>query len=184
MRLKTPYAKVIRNLCCYLVFGLALAHGQELDGPKHTFNDPLLDNMVGRWVLTGEVAGHSARHLVEAEWVPNHQFLRIHEKDDASPMASVPSYEAIIMVGYDNTSERYVVHWVDIYGGRFSETLGYGSRSGDDITLTFEYPDGPFHTTFRWRPDSRSWEWMMQQKNKEGKWTQFADLILVPAGKK
>ena len=60
------------------------------------------------------------------------------------------------MIGYDHTSERYVAHWMDIYGGRFSETLGYGVRSGDQIEFVFEYPDGPFHTTFRWLPEKNA----------------------------
>ena len=173
--------KIARILCCCLAVMWGVAHGQDLDGPKHTFNDPLLDNMVGTWTLTGKVAGREARHSVTAEWVLNHQFLRIHEKDELPPTNVPPGYEAMVMVGYDNTSDRYVVHWIDIYGGRFSETLGYGTRTGNDIALTFEYPDGPFHTTFRWRPESKTWEWLMQQKNKQGQWTEFADLTLVPA---
>jgi hypothetical protein len=30
-------------------------------------------------------------------------------------------YEAMVFIGYDNTSERYVAHWIDIFGGRFSK---------------------------------------------------------------
>jgi len=177
-------AKPTWILCCYFAFGWAVAQGQELDGPKHIFDDPLLNNMLGSWTLSGNIANRPARHSVQAEWVLNHQFLRIHEKDDAPSTNGLPGYEALVMVGYDNMSERYVVHWLDIYGGRFSETLGYGSRKGNDISLTFEYPDGPFHTTFRWKPDAKRWEWTMEAKNKEGNWTQFAAVTLVPAGKR
>jgi hypothetical protein len=166
-------------LCCCLAL-----QAQDLDGPRHMFNDPLLDNMVGSWTLSGTILGRPAKHSLDAEWVLNHQFLRIHEKDLAGPADISPAYEAIVMVGYDNTSERYVVHWMDIYGGRYSETLGYGSRAGSEMALNFEYPDGPFHTTFRWKPESKQWEWTMQQKNKAGSWTQFADLILAPGGRK
>ena len=59
---------------------------------------------------------------VKAEWVLNHQFLLVHIKDGSSP----PIYEAMVFIGYDNTSERCVAHWIDVFGGRFSETLGYG----------------------------------------------------------
>jgi hypothetical protein len=151
----------------------------ELDGPQHTFRDPLLDNLVGTWKLTGKVMGRNASHTVQAEWVLNHQFLRIHETDNTPPAkdGQIP-YEAMVMVGYDNSSERYVAHWTDVYGGRFSETLGYGSRSGNEIRFVFEYPDGPFHTTFRWKPDTEQWEWLMQTKDKSGQWKDFADLVL------
>jgi hypothetical protein len=165
-----------------LAFCIArICFSQDLDGPKQVFRDALLDNLTGNWTLAGKVMGHSADHTVQAEWVLNHQFLRIHEKA-ANPTHddSVP-YEAIIMVGYDNASERYVAHWNDIYGGRFSETLGYGTRVGDEIRFVFEYPDGPFHTTFRWLPDSRQWKWLMQTKNKSGQWTEFADMTLSRA---
>jgi hypothetical protein len=157
------------------------APSQDLDGPTHVFRDPLLDNMVGTWNLAGNVVGRPATHLVEAEWVLNHQFLRIHEKDQTPAANGSVPYEAIIMVGYDNASDRYVVHWNDIYGGRFSETLGYGTRSGDEIRLVFEYPDGPFHTTFRWLPDAHRWNWHMQSKDKTGNWKDFADLNLTRA---
>jgi len=44
------------------------------------------------------------------------------------------------------------------------------------IRFIFEYPDSPLHTTFRWSPEKDSWEWLMEQKDKDGKWTSFADL--------
>jgi hypothetical protein len=147
------------------------------DSPHHTFQDDLLDKMTGRWKLTGTVRGQSVEHVVEAQWTLNHQFLQVHEKDAATP----PGYEANPMIGYDNTSERYVAHWLDIYGGRVSETLGYGTRSGDQIEFVFEYPDGPFRTTFRWIGDKKQWQWQMRNKNSAGKWVDFADLTLTPA---
>jgi hypothetical protein len=86
----------------------------------------------------------------------------------------------MVMVGYDNASERYVAHWTDVFGGRFSETLGYGKRSGNDIEFIFEYPDGPFHTTFRWNPEPQQWQWLMRGKSdKDGKWFEFGDMRLT-----
>jgi len=174
--------------CFTAVLALALAFpplravSQDLDGQQHIFTDALLDNLTGTWHLTGKVMGRNADHTVEAEWVLNHQFLRIREKDqNAAPNGAVP-YEAMIMVGYDNTSERYVAHWNDVYGGRFSETLGYGTREGNAIRFVFEYPDGPFHTTFRWHPESRQWTWSMETK-KSGQWSEFATLSLARPAK-
>jgi len=111
--------------------------------------------------------------------VLNHQFLRLHEKTEASAPTSERRYEAIWFLGYDPVSDRYVLHLLDVFGGRFSETLGYGTRDGDSIRFVFEYPDGPFHTTYRWRPETGTWQWLMEQKDKEGKWTNFADLKLA-----
>lgn len=153
---------------------------QELDGPTRIFRDTLLDNMTGTWNLTGKIMGRTADHVVQAEWVLHHQFFRIHEKDNSGANVAVP-YEAMVMIGYDNASDRYVVHWNDIYGGRFSETLGYGTQVGDEIRLVFEYPDGPLHTTFRWLPEAHRWQWRMQNRDKTGNWVDFADLTLVRA---
>lgn len=140
-------------------------------GQTMFFGDPLLDNRIGACQFTGRVLGRNADHTVEVQWVLNHQFLRIQEKDrNPAATGSVP-YEAMILVGYDDTSERYV--------GRFSETLGYGTRFGDDIRFVFECPDGPFHTTFRWHPDSRQWTWLMETKNKSGQGSEFANLTLA-----
>jgi len=144
------------------------------------WQDDLVNRMTGTWKLTGPLLGVEAHHTVTAEWVLNHQFLRIHEKTSEGAPESERRYEAIWFLGYDPTSERYVLHLLDIYGGRFSETLGYGVRDGNTIRFVFEYPDGPFHTTFRWSPQDDSWQWLMEQKEK-GKWSTFADLKLVRA---
>jgi Protein of unknown function (DUF1579) len=148
---------------------------ESLDGPSRIFQDPLLNNLVGEWQLKRQIGGRAAENAVTVEWVLNHQFLRIHMKDVKTPS----SYEAMVFVGYDNTSERYVVHWIDVFGGRFSETLGYGSRNGNAIKFVFEYPDGPFHNTFRWNPQTKSWRFLMEQKNRDGKWVTFAEDTLM-----
>jgi len=142
-------------------------------------SEDLADHMTGTWELAGQIMGRAAHHEVQAEWVLNHQFLRIHEKTQVNAPASERRYEAIWFLGYDPVSERYVLHLLDLFGARFSETLGYGTRDGDAIRFVFEYPDGPFHTTYRWAPEKDSWQWLMEQKDKSGKWANFADLKLT-----
>jgi hypothetical protein len=170
--------RLVTALLLALLFLPVATISQDLDGPTHIFRDTLLDNMTGSWNLSGKILGRPADHLVQGEWVLNHQFFRIHEKDSTGANVAVP-YEAMVMIGYDNASDRYVVHWTDVYGGRFSETLGYGTQVGNEIRLVFEYPDGPFHTTFRWLPDAHRWQWRMQSRDKTGKWVDFADLTLT-----
>jgi hypothetical protein len=159
-----------------VMMGAALA---QTDGPNNPLNDSLLDNMVGNWALTGKIAGLDAVHEVTADWVLNHQFLRIHERDPkpSTPGARKP-YEAMIFVGYDNAEKKYVVHWLDVFGGHFS-ARAYGTRDGDAIKFVFEYPDGPFHTTFTWKPESRTWNWYMEQKDQRGQWKTFGDMTLM-----
>jgi hypothetical protein len=150
-----------------------------IDGPGAVFADPLLEQMVGHWRMTGTLLGRPANHAIDVQWVLNHQFLQIHEVGETDPKTGKPQYEALPTIGYDSLSERYVAHWIDVFGGRFSETLGYGRRSGDRIDFVFEYPDGPFHTQFAWDKAAGQWHWRMEQKNGSGQWKPFADLTLA-----
>jgi hypothetical protein len=143
------------------------------------WRDSLADHMAGIWKLDGQLMGREAHHEVHADWVLNHQFLRLHEKTAAEAPKSEQPYEAFWFLGYDRVSGRYVLHLMDIFGARYSETLGYGTRDGNQIHFVFDYPDGPFHTTFIWNPQKDTWEWLMEQKGKSGKWTRFADLKLT-----
>jgi hypothetical protein len=143
------------------------------------WRDDLVDHMVGAWKLQGQVMGRDAHHQIEAEWVLNHQFLRIHEKTETGAPGSEKRYEAIWFLGYDPVSERYVLHLLDVFGGRFSETLGYGVRDSNAIRFVFEYPDGPFRTVFEWSSEKDTWQWLMTQKDKDGKWTNFGDFQLT-----
>ena|SRR5579863_8141219 len=143
------------------------------------WRDSLVDRLEGTWKLEGQVMGREAHHQVTAEWILNHQFLRIHEKTSADAPGTERPYEALWFLGYDSISERYVLHLVDVFGARYSETLGYGTRDGNRIRFVFEYPDGPFHTTYRWNPVDQTWQWLLEQKDKNGKWTVFADLKLT-----
>ncbi|HSB10368.1 MAG TPA: hypothetical protein VLM38_12845, partial [Blastocatellia bacterium] len=122
----------------------------------------------------GTVMKRAVQYNIHADWSLNHQFLELHLKDAGTPSA----YEARVFIGYDNASERYVAHWIDVFGGRWSETLGFGARSGNAVKFVFEYPDGPFHTTFTWNPDTSTWNLLMQQKDKSGKWNVFGEQVL------
>jgi hypothetical protein len=168
-----------------LIFALALAafsqsKPEPLDGPNRPFHDDLLDNLQGRWKLKGTIVGHPGDADLDAAWTLNHQFLKLHEKGTAA-IPGRTMYEADVYLGHDNASERYVAHWIDIYGGRFSETLGYGTRAGNTIRFVFEYPDGPFHNTFTWNPEAKSWRFLLEQKNDQGKWSVFADRTATKA---
>lgn len=153
--------------------------GQDgLDGRGHVLKDELLDKLAGNWKSTGKIGNRVVGYQIKADWTLQHQFLEVHMTDAASP----PAYEARVFIGYDNTSERYVAHWIDVFGGRWSETLGYGTRSGNAIRFVFEYPDGPFHTTFTWAAETGTWKMMMQQKEKTGNWAVFSEQELRKAG--
>jgi hypothetical protein len=162
-------------LCSVLMAVSAAGQQPELplDGPQRTFQDPLFEQLTGTWTMVGTVRSRPATYSLRAEWVLNHQFLRLEMRDVAEP----PAYQATVYIGYDNASERYVAHWLDAGGGRFSETLGFGKRIGNAVLLVFEYPDGPFHTTFTFDPDAKGWSVLMEDRGK-GAWREFAHYAL------
>ena len=176
---KSLLVTIILCLSCAASVTNLVSAQQPLDGRDRIFKDELLDNLAGDWKITRRFKTRTSENTATVEWVLNHQWLLIKMRDVNSP----PQYEANIYVGYDNTSDRYVAHWIDFFGGRFSETLGYGTRNGNSIKFVFEYPDGPFLNTFTWSPEKKSWTFLMQQKDNAGKWTLFAEDTLVRSNK-
>jgi hypothetical protein len=130
------------------------------------WQDGLVSHLAGSWKLEGKVTSSNAHHDVQVDWVLDRQFLRIQEKTSANAPAAERRYDSIWYLGYDPISERYVLHLMDTFGARFSETIGYGTREGDQIKFVFEYPDGPFHNTYSWNVAENTWRWQMEQKTK------------------
>ena len=156
---------------------LLFAAGLFAQAPPAPSNDGLLDKMVGRWSLTGPVAGQQAHHDIEAAWALNHQFLRIHEQANAKE-GDRGGYEAWVFVGYDAKKQQYVAHWLDVFGGGGADAVGLGRREGDAIVFTFNYAGGAFETTFRWNPADRTWQWLMRSRDSSGQWKEFGKMTL------
>ncbi len=60
---------------------------------------PLLDRMVGRWVMRGTIARRSVVHDVEATWVLAHHYIRIHEVSREKNTEGQPEYESMVFIG-------------------------------------------------------------------------------------
>ena len=157
----------------------ALAHGvlasplaasaQQVDGPGSRFEDDLISNLQGRWLLTRQIRGTEVQNRVTATWVLNHQFLQVHMKDVKEP----PTYEAIVFIGYVYATKQYVAHWTDTFGGKFS-AMGTGTRIMNSVEFRFEYPDGPFFNTFTWNPATRQWSFRLESQDSTGSRRLFA----------
>lgn len=143
---------------------------QPVDGPHVQFEDPLLDQLTGEWKLSRKIGNRLEENRVKAEWILNHQFLQIHMEDVKSP----PRYEALVLIGYDHEHGRYVVYWLDTFGGQFSEK-GTGTRAGNSIRFVFQYPDGLLHNTFTWNAESQTWRSVIEQHDEQGQWSVFAE---------
>jgi hypothetical protein len=167
----TLIERVVAGLCLAALWTIPAGHA---DGPAQPgqgrLDDPLLQNLVGSWTVTRKIRGTIARNTLEAEWVLQHQFVQLHMKDVATPS----EYEALVLIGFDGSTRRYVAHWCDNFGAQYSG-VGYGTRRGGVIEFVFNYADGPFHNTFTWDAESRTWTFLMEAEGKDGKRTFFAE---------
>jgi hypothetical protein len=151
---------------------------QQYYGPQESLSDPLLDQLTGAWLVTGTVREIPIKYTLTGEWVLKHQFVRLDMRDELTP----PSYEASVFIGFDSATRMYVAHWLDAWGGRFSETLGFGAKSGPTIRFRFDYPDGPCQTTFTLNPD-KTWTLSMVDRDKAGNSRQLAQYSLQRSGR-
>lgn len=161
-----------RVLFPLILLGATLLAQQGPGVPQPAFQNDLLDQLVGIWDLSGEVRNQPVRERVYAQWVLGHHFMLVHRKQVDGP------YEAYTYIGYDAISERLVAHLVDTFGGRGSETLGYGIRTGDKIQFVFEYPTGPYHYTMSFDSKEKTWQFLLESKNTRGQWTTFSTQTL------
>ena len=80
----------------------------------------------------------------------------MEEKTSSDAPATESHYDAVWFLGYDSVSERYVLHLMDTFGGRFSETIGYGNRAGNQLRAYLNILDGTFKNTYSWNSDNTS----------------------------
>ena len=153
------------------------------DGRDAKFEDPLLDKLVGNWRVVRKFGdGRTAENTVRVGWVLNHQFLELHYLDVATP----PQYEAMAFVGFDHKMSRYVMHWLDVFGGRASGVIAYGTldEAAHSIYFTFNNPDGSqLMNAYAFDPATKNWTSVMRQKSK-GPWSLFAEDKFTPLAPK
>lgn len=70
-------------------------------------NSPLLDHLAGQWVLSGTIAGGPVTHDVDADWVLDHHYLRIHEVSRDKNDQGKPKYEALVFIGWNEKPKQY-----------------------------------------------------------------------------
>ena len=150
-------------------------------GQEPCFEDALLDQMAGNWVMEGTIAGAETTHDIAAEWVLGHMYLRLHEVSREKGEGGAPAYEAIVFLGWDKPSSRYACLWLDSTGGGnlSAQAIGYAKPDGDDLAFVFNAGDGSiFLTTFKYSREADSWDWLMDIE-RGGKRTPFARVSLT-----
>jgi hypothetical protein len=152
-----------------LFLALALAKAQ---GPPPALQDRFLDNFVGEWRVERKRSnGRTAETSVRGEWVLKHQFIELHY----GHADAVPGYEALVFIGFDEADKTYVCHWVDVFGGRYSE-LGRGKIDSLMLSIEFRFvpKDGELTNKFTFDPETKTWTSLIRQTEK-GEWKTFAE---------
>lgn len=131
------------------------------DTTDKRFHDDLLDHLVGKWDVSATVHGEKFTLDREAEWVMNHQYLRIYEKSrQVVSWLKIP-FERTIFIGYNHRSKRYIVYELTVHGGDSPiepEGFTYGTRTGNELkTVITNGSDLVIHQSFTWEPASGLW---------------------------
>lgn len=165
----------------YRSFALGVLISFSALAQPSTFQDPLLDHMIGKWVLQGTIAGRNTTHDIVSEWVLGHQYMRIQEVSREKDARNQPAYEAIILIGWDPQSSQYTCLWLDNTGAWdfTSQAIGRAKRSGDAVTFRFGSNDGSsVNTTFSYNKNADAWQWSIDNET-GGKIQAFARVRLT-----
>ena len=142
--------------------------------------EPLLDRMIGKWVLRGTMAGGEATYDIDAEWVLNRGYVRLHEVSRDLGANGAPNYEAFVFISWDQKSAEYTCLLLDSAGGGISaDSMGRAKPSTDTIPFLFKLSNGhTFHTTLIYDGAAGTWRWVMDDEA-GGKLHPFARVTLT-----
>jgi hypothetical protein len=163
----------------FLIGSFCPAQTQDV---KPSSPQELLDRLAGRWVLQGAIGGKQTTHDVEADWVLNREYLRLHEVSRETDAKGSPAYEAIIFISWDAKAGEFVCLWLDSTagGGLSAQGLAHGKKSGDSIPFLFNVSTGLLRNTFVYDRAADSWKWLIDDES-NGKTERFADVKLSRA---
>jgi hypothetical protein len=147
-----------------------------------SLNDPLLDRLIGTWVLRGDIAGKQVTHSVAAQWVLAHEYIQIRETSRSKTAAGTPEYDAIVYIGWNPELKQYTCLWLDSTGGNglVGTAFGHANREANRLSFVFSDENGEpsLHNTFEYDRISNSWRWTIDNVDK-GRLLPFADVKLT-----
>jgi len=177
-------AKIFSLITVPLLSCLLALTALAQDAADGSFHDDLLDRLVGQWEITAIAHGRPPdKGILTAEWVLNHQFLKIYQKGTANIPGMNTPFEGMYFIGYDHANKHYLAHLVCVWGGDDpTEGLIYGSRTGNKIKLVYKtVHDQGIVQRFTWEPETKSWH-IVSRIAKAGKEeAPFLEISAVPA---
>ena len=154
------------------IFVIAVLVGSVLQafGDSSAQDGPLSDRLVGKWVLQGTIGGKETTHDVDADWVLNDGYVRLHEVSREKDSNGLPAYEAIMFISWDETSREYSFLILDSTSnvGLTNGVIGRAKPETDRIPFLLKYrTNETFHTTFLYDKNTDSWRWIMDDETDE-----------------
>ena len=148
----------MHRLLIYAVLFVSTAAAQ-----RPPVNSPLLDHLAGEWVLQGTIAGKQTTHDITAEWVANHQYLRLHEVSREKTADGKPQYDAFIHIGWNEQGKSYSIIWLDNFWGINPESIGTAAPNENELLFVWKDDKGAvsFRNDFLYDPKTDSWLWKM-----------------------
>ncbi len=67
-----------------------------------------------------------------------------------------------------------MAHWLDQFGAAGARVVATGHRDGQQLVLTFPYPEGAFRDTFSIEPGGERGTLLLEAQQPDGRWSQFA----------
>jgi hypothetical protein len=127
-------------------------------------NSPLLDHLAGKWVVQSSISGRSSTRDIDAEWVIQHHYLRLHETSREKNALGNPQYEAMVYVTTGPEKNQIQCVWLDVFaGGPGLTTLGVADSKDNEIPFVFKDDKGEINFTndFIYDAKTDSWQWTM-----------------------
>jgi len=152
--------------CAHADTGGSLRPLETVEGvPTQAASQPqeMLSRLVGRWVLTGVIAGQSTVHDVEASWVLQRNYVRLTEISRGRSRNGQPTYEATVFIGWVEGAHRYVCIWLDNTEVASGDVTCSAAAARDAIPFEFRDAQGALiiANTFLYHAENDTWEWRM-----------------------
>ena len=158
-----------------LLLGAALVLMQgRVPAQPAAAHDPYLQQLAGRWEMTGTQLGKPVHQRGEGSWVLADGWLCFTIIDAQVP----PAYQAAVYLGFDPKAGDYVAHWLDQFGAAGARVVATGHRDGQRLVLTFPYAEGAFRDTFSMEPGGERGTLLLESRQSDGHWSTFASYQL------
>jgi hypothetical protein len=155
----TGYFKIPEPNVKNLILVLALFIAPLTIAQQPPVNSPLLDHLAGHWLMDGAIANQPTQHDLDAEWVLDHHYLRLHEVSHETKPNGQPKYEAMIFIAWNDQPKHYSCAWLDVYGSFSVASIGWAPPSDNELAFLFKNEKGEsdFSNVFIYDPKTDTW---------------------------